>query len=78
MLSADRFGLGTDHAGVQWTMKSPIANNTVGRFLTLLARLDGYLNRKRDAPPGNMVLRPGMARLNDIHLGYFFARDVGN
>lgn len=28
----------------------------VGRFLTLLARLGGYLNRKQDLPPGNMVL----------------------
>lgn len=51
---------------------------TVGRFLTLLARLGGHLNRKRDAPPGNMVLWRGMARLTDIHLGYSLARDVGN
>jgi Transposase DNA-binding/Transposase DDE domain len=51
---------------------------TVGRFLTLLARLGGYLNRKRDAPPGNMVLWRGMARLTDIHVGYCLARDVGN
>ena len=44
-----------------------------------LARLGGYLNRKRDAPPGNMVLWRGMARLTDIHLGYCMARgDVGN
>ena len=51
---------------------------TVGRFLTLLARLGGYLNRKRDAPPGNMVLWRGMARLTDIHLGFSLAKDVGN
>jgi hypothetical protein len=29
---------------------------TVGQFLIRLARLGGYLNRTRDAPPGNMVL----------------------
>jgi len=51
---------------------------TVGRFLTLLARLGGYLNRKQDLPPGNMVLWRGMSRLTDIHLGYCLAKDVGN
>jgi hypothetical protein len=51
---------------------------TVGDFLTRLARLGGYLNRKHDAPPGNMVLWRGMGRLTDIHLGYCLARDVGN
>ncbi|MBX3354860.1 MAG: hypothetical protein KF724_04090 [Phycisphaeraceae bacterium] len=51
---------------------------TVGNFLTRLARLGGYLNRARDAPPGNMVLWRGMARLTDIHLGYCLAKDVGN
>jgi len=51
---------------------------TVGCFLTKLARLGGYLNRKGDGPPGNMVLWRGMARLTDIHLGYCLGRDVGN
>jgi len=51
---------------------------TVGDFLNRLARLGGYLNRTRDAPPGNMVLWRGMARLTDIHLGFSLAKDVGN
>ncbi len=60
-------------------VKDGSAKPTVGRFLTLLARLGGYLNRKSDAPPGNMVLWRGMARLTDIHLGYCLAAgDVGN
>jgi hypothetical protein len=58
--------------------KDGATKKTVGRFLTLLARLGGYLNRKRDAPPGNMVLWRGMARLTDIHLGFMLAKDVGN
>jgi len=58
--------------------KDGATKKTVGRFLTLLARLGGYLNRKRDAPPGNMVLWRGMARLTDIHLGFSLAKDVGN
>ncbi len=58
--------------------KDGATKKTVGRFLTLLARLGGYLNRKRDAPPGNTVLWRGMARLTDIHLGYCLGRDVGN
>lgn len=51
---------------------------TVGDFLIRLARLGGYLSRKDDGPPGNMVLWRGMARLTDIHIGYSLARDVGN
>ncbi|MFM7594517.1 MAG: hypothetical protein ACKO85_22205 [Isosphaeraceae bacterium] len=43
-----------------------------------LAKLGGYLGRNRDAPPGNMVLWRGIARLTDIHLGFCLARDVGN
>ena len=50
----------------------------MGDFLTRLAQLGGYLNRKHDAPPGNMVLWCGMARLTDIHVGFCLALDVGN
>jgi hypothetical protein len=58
--------------------KSHTIKRTVGQFLTKVARLGGYLNRKRDGPPGTMVLWRGMARLTDIHLGYCLGRDVGN
>ncbi len=58
--------------------KNHTINKTVGHFLTKVARLGGYLNRKRDGPPGNMVLWRGMARLTDIHMGYCLGRDVGN
>ena len=59
-------------------MKDGSRKRTVGHFLIRLARLGGYLNRARDAPPGNMVLWRGMARLTDIHLGFSLAKDVGN
>lgn len=59
-------------------MKDGSRKKTVGQFLIRLARLGGYLNRARDAPPGNMVLWRGMARLTDIHLGFTLAQDVGN
>lgn len=59
-------------------MKDASRRKTVGQFLIRLARLGGYLNRTRDAPPGNMVLWRGMARLTDIHLGFTLAQDVGN
>jgi hypothetical protein len=59
-------------------MKDGSRKRTVGCFLIRLARLGGYLNRTRDAPPGNMVLWRGMARLTDIHLGFSLAQDVGN
>ena len=44
-----------------------------------LAKLGGYLARKADAPPGNMVLWRGFSRLTDIHLGVEIgAKLVGN
>jgi hypothetical protein len=38
-----------------------------------LAKLGGYLARKSDPPPGNMVLWRGLTRLIDIQLGYTMA-----
>lgn len=58
--------------------KTESRRKTLGEFLIRLARLGGYLNRTRDAPPGNMVLWRGMARLSDIHLGFSLGQDVGN
>jgi Transposase DNA-binding/Transposase Tn5 dimerisation domain len=59
-------------------IKDGSRRKTVGNYLIRLARLGGYLNRTRDAPPGNMVLWRGMARLTDIHLGFTMGRIVGN
>ncbi len=59
-------------------LKDGTRKKTVGRFLTRLARLGGYLDRTRDPPPGNTVLWRGMARLTDIHFGFSLAQDVGN
>ena len=59
-------------------VKESPERKTVGDFLIRLAKLGGYLGRTRDAPPGNMVLWRGIARLTDIHLGFCLARDVGN
>jgi Transposase Tn5 dimerisation domain len=59
-------------------MQGDSRKKTVSTFLTRLAKLGGYLDRARDAPPGNMVLWRGMARLTDIHLGFSMAKDVGN
>ena len=59
-------------------MKDDSESRSVGDFLIRLAKLGGYLGRSRDAPPGNMVLWRGIARLTDIHLGFSLARDVGN
>lgn len=58
--------------------KGGSTKKTVGVYLIKLARLGGFLARKGDGHPGNMVLWRGMARLTDIHLGYGVGRDVGN
>jgi hypothetical protein len=45
-------------------------NLTVADCLNAVARLGGYLSRRGDPPPGNMVLWRGFKRLIDIHLGF--------
>lgn len=47
--------------------------------MTCIAKLGGYLARKGDPPPGNMVMWRGMTRLVDIVLGLSIAKEiVGN
>ena len=41
----------------------------LGEQLRSIARLGGYLDRKNDGPPGNMVMWRGLNRLHDIQLG---------
>jgi hypothetical protein len=49
------------------------------KYLSKLARLGGYLGRKRDPPPGNLVVWRGLSRLTDIELGFSLgAQLVGN
>lgn len=48
-------------------------------YVTVVAKLGGYLARANDPPPGNMVLWRGMVRLTDIHFGFNLSRElVGN
>jgi hypothetical protein len=52
---------------------------TLKTSITQLARLGGYLNRSRDAPPDNTVVWRGMSRLTDIEIGYLMgAQTAGN
>jgi len=52
---------------------------TLTDYLTKVAQLGGYLARKKDPPPGNMVMWRGLARLTDIELGFILAAgNVGN
>lgn len=50
---------------------------SVAHYLVAVAKLGGYLARRRDPPPGNMVLWRGFARLTDIHLGFTLAQTCG-
>ena len=59
--------------------KIPPPKKTLTDYIRKIARLGGYLDRKNDPPPGNMVLWRGMSRLTDIHLGATIgAKLVGN
>jgi hypothetical protein len=41
----------------------------LGTYLIKIVRLGGYLARKNDLPPGNVVMWRGLSRLTDIALG---------
>ena len=46
------------------------SQRTVSHYLVEVAKLGGYLARTKDPPPGNMVVWRGLARLNDLCLGF--------
>ncbi len=50
---------------------------TLADYLTLIARLGGYLARAHDPPPGNTVMWRGWSRLMDIKLGAEIAKTCG-
>jgi hypothetical protein len=59
--------------------KIPPQRKILGTYLTKIARLGGYLARKNDPPPGNIVMWRGLSRLTDIALGATLeAQIVGN
>jgi hypothetical protein len=49
---------------------------TLAHYTTQLAKLGGYLARKGDPPPGNIVMWRGLTRLTDIVLGMKLAVEV--
>ena len=44
-------------------------HNTLSSYLIKVAQLGGYLARRKDPPPGNLVMWRGMRRLADLMLG---------
>ena len=45
---------------------SKLSHENLGSYLTKIAKLGGYLARKKDPPPGNTVMWRGLSRLTDI------------
>ncbi len=45
---------------------TPPPPRTISRYMRAIAKLGGYLGRKNDPPPGNMVVWRGLIRLADI------------
>ncbi len=54
----------------------PTPPRTISHYLRAIARLGGYLGRKNDPPPGNMVIWRGLTRLADILLGFELRTEV--
>jgi hypothetical protein len=49
---------------------------TLSHYIIQLAKLGGYLARKGDPPPGNIVMWRGLKRLTDIVFGMQIAAEV--
>ena len=54
----------------------PPPRKILAEYLTKIARLGGYLARKSDSPPGNIVMWRGMSRLTDIQTGFTIGREI--
>ncbi len=50
--------------------KLPATPPSIGEVVTWVARLDGYLARKSDGPPGTIALWRGWKRLTDLTEGW--------
>ena len=50
---------------------------TLQDFVTQLAVLGGYLNRKNDPPPGNIIIWRGLNRLHELKRGFLLANTCG-
>jgi hypothetical protein len=48
-------------------------NKNLSYYISKVARLGGYLARKSDPPPGNIVMWRGFSRLTDIAMGFSLA-----
>lgn len=51
---------------------------TLGDYIVRVAKMGGYLARKSDPPPGNMVIWRGLNKLHELRAGYEIALNVGN
>ena len=58
------------------TSTSEFVPRMLSYYATQLAKLGGYLARKNDPPPGNIVMWRGLARLTDIVLAMQLAADT--
>ena len=47
----------------------PSRAGSLSSYLVKIAKLGGYLARKHDPPPGNIVMWRGLSRLSDISIG---------
>ena len=58
------------------TSTPELVPRTLSHYAIQLAKLGGYLARKNDPPPGNLVMWRGLTRLTDIVLGMQLAAET--
>ena len=57
-------------------IQSNSQNKNLSYYLVQIAQLGGYLARKSDPPPGNIVMWRGLSRLTDIAIGFKLADKI--
>jgi len=58
---------------LQTSFKSKCSPKSLTDFLLLLTKMGGYLARKNDPPPGNIVVWRGLRKLKEIQIGFEMA-----
>lgn len=62
---------------IKATLTSILKEKHLSYYLIKIAKLGGYLARKHDPPPGNIVMWRGLSRLIDIELGFLIGNNCG-
>jgi len=62
---------------VEWFVLTTLAVDSADQAMRLVAILGGYLNRKRDPPPGHQLMWQGYSTLATMGFAYALRDEIG-